>query len=172
MHSVDSLSLLLPSTPREGPGTPSLDPRTLQDMLDYRLYLVYRAYGDHFERMLNSEFGLNRRRWRFIATVHALEGATLSEIASHAETDRAQASRTIGTMVREGYFKRLSHPENARFAKIIFTDKGRDLHDRILARYRDLNISMVDSLTVDEVHLLDALLEKLRLSGMRAGISH
>ncbi len=148
---------------REAGAMPmSLDPRRLADMLDYRLYLTYRDCGQVTERLLRTEFGINRRRWRIIATVYELEGATLSEIAERAELDKAQASRTVGTMVREGFVKRLSNPDNARFAKIVFTEKGRSLYDAILARYRDINIGLVDSLTFEEAVQLDAILEKLR----------
>lgn len=140
-----------------------LEPERLSDMLDYRLYLVYRDCGYVTEHLLRTKFGINRRRWRIIAIVQELEGATLSEIAERAELDTAQASRTIGTMVREGYLKRLSHPDNARFAKVIFTDKGRDLYPSILAEYRETNISLLKSLSYDETVQLDTILEKLRV---------
>lgn len=156
----------------ESPRTPSLDPRNLKDMLDYRLYLVYREFGCHHERMLNNEFGINRRRWRLIATVHDLEGATLSDIAEHAELDKAQASRTVGTMVREGYLRRLSNPDNARYAKIVFTDKGRDLYDKIFTRYREMNLALIDALTVEEIHQLDKIINKLRAVATSFGKNH
>ena len=172
MHPSKPFDATLILESGEGSLPRSLDPRNLQDMLDYRLYLVYRECGYHLERMLNTEFGLNRRRWRLIATVHELEGGTLTEIAERAELDRAQTSRTVGTMVREGYFKRLSNPDNARFAKVVFTEKGRELYDKILARYREGNIALLDSLTVDEIHQLDRLLEKLREGVSQSGASH
>ncbi len=150
----------------------SLDPRRLSDMLDYRLYLTYRDCGHVTERLLRTEFGINRRRWRIIATVYELEGATLSEIAERAELDKAQASRTVGTMSREGYLKRLSNPDNARFSKIVFTEKGRDLYDAILARYREANISLVDCLTFEEAIQLDAILLKLRNGAGRLIAEH
>lgn len=155
-----------------GEFAPSADPQCLRDMLDYRLYLVYRECGYHTEKMLNDEFDLNRRRWRLLATVHELEGGTLSEIAERAELDRAQSSRTVGTMVREGYLKRLSNPDNARFAKIVFTDKGRDLYDKIISRYREANIALVESLTLDEIHQLDRLLDKLRTAASKLRQPH
>lgn len=163
---------LVTTQSEESRRTPSLDPRNLQDMLDYRLYLVYREFGCHHERMLNNEFGINRRRWRLIATVHDLEGATLSEIAELAELDRAQASRTVGTMVREGLLRRLSNPDNARFAKIVFTDKGRELYDKILKRYREMNLALIDDLTVEEIHQLDKLINKLRAAAASFGKNH
>lgn len=131
-------------------------------MLDYRLYLVYRDCGYITERLLRTEFGINRRRWRILATVYELEGATLSEIAEGAELDKAQASRSVGMMVREGYLKRMSKPGNARFAKVVFTEAARQLYEAILARYRDANLSLLASLNAEEIEQLDTLLDKLR----------
>ncbi len=137
-------------------------------MLDYRLYLTYRDCGYITEQLLQKEFGVNRRRWRILASVNEQEGATLNRLAERAELDKVQASRTVGTMVREGYLKRLSNPGNARFASIVFTDKGRALHDAILVRYRAANIALVDALSADEARELDRLLAKIRQGASRA----
>ncbi len=139
-----------------------LSAERLVDMLDYRLYLVYRDCGYWMTRLLQTKFGLTRRRWRILATVYELEGATLSEIAEGAELDRAQASRSVGTMVREGYLKRLSHPDNARYAKVIFTEKGRALYQDILCHYQGGNRRLLEALTEDEIETLDTVIDKLR----------
>jgi len=142
---------------------PLLAADCLNDMLDYRLYLLYRDSGWLMERMIQDKFGLNRRRWRIIAALHeSHEGATLSEIAERAELDRAQASRTVGTMCREGWLKRLSNPDNARYAKVIFTDKSRTLYDAILKEWRIANRQLLDALTPAEIDTLDSIFNKLR----------
>ncbi|MDE2455344.1 MAG: MarR family transcriptional regulator [Burkholderiales bacterium] len=144
------------------PPVTLMAPQRLSDMLDYRLYLVYRDCGYITERLLRTEFGINRRRWRILATVFELEGATLSEIAEGAEMDRAQASRSVGMMVREGFLKRMAKPGNARYAKVVFTAAARELYEAILARYREANVSLLASLSAEEVGQLDVLLGKLR----------
>ena len=73
------------------------------------------------------EFGVNRRRWRILATLSAAEGITVSNLSRRAELDIAQTSRAIGTLAREGYLKRLANPKNARFSQVILTEKGRNL---------------------------------------------
>ncbi len=139
-----------------------LSAERMSDMLDYRLYMANRDCGYFLERLLQSRFGITRWRWRIIATVHELEGATLSDIAARAELDKAQASRTVGTMVREGYLKRLSNPDNARYAKVIFTDKGRALYEEILSEYRGANGLLLEVLAQDEIEMFDKVIDKIR----------
>ncbi|MNN97359.1 hypothetical protein D3C81_2165080 [compost metagenome] len=67
-------------------------------------------------------------------------------------------------MMREGYLKRLSNPDNARYAKIILTDKGRQIYNSILDRYRSINQSLLQPFSDEEIITLDYLLSKLRNS--------
>jgi len=135
----------------------------LNHLLDYQLYLLYRDCSSIMERLMQTQFGITRRRWRIIAALHeSSEGATLNEIAQRADLSKDQASRTVGTMCREGYLKRLSNPDNARYAKIVFTDKSRTLYDAILKEYRAANRQLLQALTLAEIETLDTVIIKLR----------
>src|SRR5271156_2125770 len=103
-------------------------PASIEDMLDYQLYLLYRDCGNVIERLCQIEFGVSRRRWRILATLSAAEGITVSDLSKRADLDIAQTSRAIGTLAREGYLKRLANPRNARFSQIVLTEKGRNLY--------------------------------------------
>lgn len=137
-------------------------PTVLAEMLDYRLYLVYRDCGYVTEGICRREFGISRRRLRIIFTLIDAEGVTVSELAKRADLDIAQTSRTIGTMVREGFLRRRSNPQNARFAQIWLTEKGRELYRDILGRYRQANNRLLDVLNDEEVIQLDRMIDKLR----------
>lgn len=139
-------------------------PGTLEDIIDYRLYLVYRDCGYVTEKVCKREYGISRRRLRIIFSLVHCEGITVSELARRAELDMAQTSRTIGTMMREGFLRRLSNPQNARFAQVVLTDKGRQLYNDILERYRSINQSLLAPLDDQELLMLDYLLDKLRTS--------
>jgi len=136
---------------------------SLNEMLDYKLYLTYLDSSRVMERLIQTKFGINRRRWRVIAALHEVsEGATLSEIAQAANLDRSQASRTVGTMCREGWLKRLSNPDNARYAKVVFTEKSRKLYDAILTEWGAANHQLLAALTPAEIQALDTIIDKLR----------
>ena len=147
-----------------------LNPERLEDMMDYRLYLLYRDCGYLTERLCKEEFGINRRRWRIIATLIDSEGSTVSHLAEKAELDIAQTSRTIGTMMREGYLKRLSNPENARYAHVILTDKGRAIYQSMFERYKKANQAILSPLSEEEIEQLDTLIRKIR--GVAKDMNH
>src|SRR5580700_5322706 len=114
-------------------------PAGIEDMLDYQLYLLYRDCGYVIERLCQVEFGVSRRRWRILATLSGAEGITVSDLSMRAELDIAQTSRAIGTLAREGYLKRLANQNNARFAQVIMTEKGRTLYRSMFARFCEVN---------------------------------
>jgi DNA-binding MarR family transcriptional regulator len=141
-----------------------LRPASIEDMLDYQLYLIYRDCGYVTERMCKLEFGVNRRRWRIIATLSSAEGITVSELAERADLDIAQTSRTIGTLSREGYTKRLSNPGNARLAQVILTAKGRNLYNSMFSSYCRINKDLLRGLDEKQVEQLTSIIGALRVA--------
>jgi DNA-binding MarR family transcriptional regulator len=138
------------------------NPDVLQDMLDYRLYLVFRDCGQVTEKICRREFGVSRRRVRIIFTLMGAEGIAVGELARRAELDIAQTSRTVGTMMRERLLRRLSNPDNARFSQVVLTDRGRQLYHDIVGRYREINHRLLEVLSDSEVVQLDSIVDKLR----------
>jgi DNA-binding MarR family transcriptional regulator len=140
-------------------STPSLtQPASIEDLLDYQLYLLYRDCGYVFERLCQVEFGVSRRRWRILATLSAGEGITVSDLSRRAELDIAQTSRAIGTLAREGYLKRLANPKNARFSQVVLTEKGRNLYDSMFACFREVNKQLLRDMSEDQIqHLCTAI---------------
>lgn len=144
-------------------NNPSIfDSGRMGQTLDYQLYALYKDCAQVTERLCKQEFGINRRRWLIIATLTESEGTTVSHLAQKAELDIAQTSRAIGTLMREGYLRRLCNPENARYARVVLTDKGRELHSSLHERYKMANESLLNTLSSAEVQQLSSLIEKLR----------
>ena len=137
-------------------------PASIEDMLDYQLYLLYRDCGYVIERLCQVEFGVSRRRWRILATLSAAEGITVSDLSKRAELDIAQTSRAIGTLAREGYLKRLANRKNARFSQVILTEKGRNLYHSMFARFYQVNKQLLGGLSEDQVHYLCTAISILR----------
>src|SRR5271154_5266728 len=139
-----------------------MQPASIEDMLDYQLYLLYRDCGYVIERLCQVEFGVSRRRWRILATLSAAEGVTVSDLSKRAELDIAQTSRAIGTLAREGYLKRLANPKNARFSQINLTEKGRTLYRSLFARFRQANKQLLRDMSEDQVQHLRTAISILR----------
>jgi DNA-binding MarR family transcriptional regulator len=153
--------------PATKPTSPLVDPASIDDLLDYQLYLVYRDCGYVMERLCQDEFAVNRRRWRILATLSAAEGITVSDLAQRAELDIAQTSRAIGTLAREGYLKRLANQNNARFSQVMLTEKGRNLYRSMFARFCQVNKQLLGELSEDQVQCLGAIISTLRNTARR-----
>lgn len=137
-------------------------PESLDQMLDYRLYLVYRDCGVVTEKICNDIFGITRRRLRIIFLLMEYPNISVSELAALAELDLTQTSRTISSMMREGYLKRLSNPDNARYSILKLTDKSIDIYKDLLQQYQYVNNQLIDNFSDSELQQLDHLLKKLR----------
>jgi DNA-binding MarR family transcriptional regulator len=146
-------------------------PASIEDMLDYQLYLLYRDCGYMIERLCQVEFGVSRRRWRILATLSAEEGITVSELSKRAELDIAQTSRAIGTLAREGYLKRLANRKNARFSQVILTEKGRNLYQSMFARFCQVNKQLLRGLSEDQVQYLCTAISILRSTATQLNAS-
>src|SRR5271155_572584 len=144
------------------PTSPLTQPGSIEDMLDYQLYLLYRDCGYVIERLCQVEFGVSRRRWRILATLSAAEGITVSDLSKRAELDIAQTSRAIGTLAREGYLKRLANRKNARFAQVFLTEKGRTLYHSMFDRFCQVNKQLLRDLSEDQVQNLCTAISILR----------
>jgi DNA-binding MarR family transcriptional regulator len=134
----------------------------LTEMLDYQLYLAYRDCGYVTERICKREFRINRRRWRILATLAQGDGITVTDLAARADLDIAQTSRTIGSLAREGFLRRLARRENARLAEIVITDKGHTMCAALFARYREVNRQLLRGLTSAQAIQLAEMLATVR----------
>lgn len=144
-------------------------PSSLQDLLDYKVFLLYKNCG-LTEAVCRKEFGIGGRLWRILATVSDNEEMTISQISDHANLDLPQTSRAIGLLVRNGYIKRLSNPSNARFAKVILTEAGRDKHEKMFLRYCELNKLLLDALSPEMVEQLELIMSRLNESSKKLSL--
>jgi DNA-binding MarR family transcriptional regulator len=131
--------------------------RSLDQFLDFRLFIAYRDCCTITEGTCRKEFGVGGRLWRILATVGENDGATVNGIATSAQLDLAQTSRALGQLARKGYVKRLSNPENARFAEVRLTDSGTALYRAMFARYREMNLALLGALSEEMVGQLDQI---------------
>ena len=129
----------------------------LDQFLDFRLFIAYRDCCTVTEGICRKEFGVGGRLWRILATVGENNGATVNGIATNAQLDLAQTSRALGQLARKGYVKRLSNPENARFAEVRLTDTGEALYKAMFNRYREMNLALLGALSEEMVDQLDQI---------------
>jgi DNA-binding MarR family transcriptional regulator len=135
-----------------------VDPKAVRDLFDYRIFLTYQNCVGLTEEVCRKQFGIGGRKWRILSNIAEIEGATVGEISIRAELDLTQTSRAIGLLVREGFVKRLSNPENGRFSKVVLSSTGRDLYQAMFAKYREINNKILEVLNPEMLDQLDKIL--------------
>ena len=110
-------------------------------------------------KICNDIFGITRRRLRIIFLLMEYPNISVSELAALAELDLTQTSRTISSMMREGYLKRLSNPDNARYSILKLTEKSVEIYKDLLQQYQYVNNQLIDNFNDSELQQLDHLLK-------------
>lgn len=133
-------------------------PRSLDDLLNYRLLKLHALSGAPVIRLLEGRFGIARREWRLLGLL-AMRGAiSPSALAEEAQLDRPRVSRAIGALVTKGLVAREALPGDARQARVTLTDAGRRLHDEIFPQVAAINRAVLESLDDAAVQALDRAL--------------
>lgn len=142
---------------------PSLrQPKTLDDMVLYRLWQLNAGAGRLVMRMCEAEFGVTRREWRLLSYLARGDGVLPSELADDAGLDRARTSRAISSLVDKRLVHRQPRPGNRREIALTLTEAGRDLHDRLLPRVAAINGQLMSVLNASEAAALAGYLDRLR----------
>ena len=142
---------------------PSLrQPKTLDDMVLYRLWHLNARAGRLVMRMCEAEYGVTRREWRLLSYLARNDGVLPSELAEHADLDRARTSRAVSSLVDKHLVRRQPRPHNRREVVLTLTDAGRDLHDRLLPRVAAINGQLMSALSTAEAARLAEFLQRLQ----------
>jgi DNA-binding MarR family transcriptional regulator len=149
------------------------EPRSLDDLLNYRLLTLFALSGAPVIRLLEGRYGIARREWRLIGLLAARGSLSPSVLAVEAQLDRPRTSRAIGGLVAKGLLARVPLPGDARQARVGLTEAGRRLHDEVFPQVAEINRALlagVDDAAVRALdRLLDALTERARvLNGQTA----
>ena len=88
--------------------------RPLDDLLLYRLSRLLAVAGSMVIRLCEGRFGITRREWRLIAVLASRGELGSSQLAEHAQLDRARTSKTIGSLVEKRLVSRVARAGDRR----------------------------------------------------------
>lgn len=136
-------------------------PRSLEDLLNYRLARLHGASGAPVIRLLEGRYGIARREWAVLALLAARGALAPSALATQLQLDRPRTSRAIGTLVAKGLVSRAAQPGDARRAQVRLTAAGRALYESLFPQVAAHNarvVAVLDDATLDALdRALDAL---------------
>jgi DNA-binding MarR family transcriptional regulator len=161
LHSMDQI--------KHPPHLPDMSAsrRSLDDLLLYRLSRLLAVAGSLVIRLCEGRFGITRREWRLIATLACHGELNSSQLADHAQLDRARTSKAIGSLVDKGLASRAVPPGDRRQVRIALTPAGLVLYDELHPLVTRINADLVDALQADDLERLDRMLEHLQARATR-----
>jgi DNA-binding MarR family transcriptional regulator len=140
-------------------------PRTLDDLLLYRTSRLLSVAGSLVIRLCEGRFGITRREWRLIATLAGHGALGSSQLAEHAQLDRARTSRAVSSLVDKGLVSREQPAGDRRHVLLRLTARGTKLHAELYPLVCAINTELLGALDTAEAALLDDMLQRLHARG-------
>ena len=136
-------------------------PRTVDDLLNYRLSRLLAASGAMVVRLCEGRYGITRREWRLIALLAAHGAMSPSELAARAHLERARTSRHITELAERQLIRRLAVPGDRRRAEVELTEEGQRLYDELFPLSARFNDEVLSVLAPEELAAFESALAKL-----------
>jgi DNA-binding MarR family transcriptional regulator len=145
-------------------------PRPLDDLLLYRLSRLLAVAGSMVIKLCEGRFGITRREWRLLATLASQGELSSSQLAEHAQLDRARTSKAIGSMVAKGLVSR-EHPAGDRRQVLLrITARGQALYDELFPLASQINAELLAALDATAIEQLDESLRLLQVCAERMAV--
>lgn len=137
------------------------NPRTVDDLLNYRLNRLLAASGAMVIRLCEGRYGISRREWRLVAMLAVHGPLSPSALAEHCHLERSRVSRYITELVERQLLQRRPVPGDGRRAQVMLTPAGESLYQQLLPEAMHFNREVLSALSLEEMALFESLLAKL-----------
>jgi DNA-binding MarR family transcriptional regulator len=123
--------------------------------------LTYAIRAQIFEAFRDGADGLAPGSWRALLFFARNPGSTPSDVAAHAQRDKAQIARLIKDLVDAGYLKREPDPEDGRSHLLTLSARGRVIEERMSAHRKRLGLRLLAGFSCRERTQLSSLLRRM-----------
>ncbi|MDP9607654.1 DNA-binding transcriptional regulator, MarR family [Variovorax sp. YR750] len=134
-------------------------PRSLDDLLLYRMARAVRAGSGMATRLVEGGFGITRREWGMIATLAQEGEMTSSALAAQLHLDRVRTSRGLRSLVEKKLVHRRQNAEDRREVHVRLSASGQQLFGGLFPRIAGLNTELLEGIAPAD---MEAFLRCLR----------
>ncbi|MEO6320789.1 MAG: MarR family winged helix-turn-helix transcriptional regulator [Polaromonas sp.] len=134
----------------------------LENLLLYRLSRLVAVAGRMVTRLCEGSFAITRREWRLLITLASLGELSSSQLADHAQLDRARTSKTVSSLVAKALVSRMHRAGDRRQVMLRLTVRGRALYDELFPLVSAINAELGKALNEDEIICFDDMLMRLQ----------
>jgi DNA-binding MarR family transcriptional regulator len=144
--------------PREK-GHSALD---LDVYLPHHLTVIANRWARGSSRIYLKRFGVGVNEWRIMSMVAVEPGVTAHRAGLVTAVDKGVVSRTVKVLEARGLVRAPQDPSDSRKTALTLTEKGYELHDRIVAVALERQKRLLAGLSAEEVGMLTKLVLRLR----------
>ncbi|BEP60894.1 MarR family winged helix-turn-helix transcriptional regulator [Variovorax sp. V213] len=141
--------------------------RPLDDLLLYRLSRLVGVAGGMVIRLCEGRFGITRREWRLIAVLASRGELGSSQLAEHAQLDRARTSKAVGSLVEKQLVSRVARSGDRRQVLLGLTEAGQALYEELFPLVTSINAELLGALGKEDAARLDESLHRLQTRAER-----
>lgn len=162
----------MPPTRRPAPlstSTPDFNsPQSILDLLNLEMYEVIGISGSLVTRICESDYGITREAWQFMAMLVDLGPMSPSEVAQRTTVDRSQVSKTLAALVAKQLVQRQRVAGDARRVLMSVSPQGQALYEQIFPRVVQVHHALLQGFNPQERTRLAADLERIKRNALTA----
>lgn len=144
------------------------DPQSIFDLFNFVVFEFMSLSGSVVTRICESDMGITREEWQFVAMLVKLGEMSPSDLASRTTIDRSQTSKTLKTLIAKGLVDRQKIRGDKRRAIIGITQQGRALYEKFFPKVVQLHNEILQDLSDDQRDELAKIMSALHLRAKAA----
>jgi DNA-binding MarR family transcriptional regulator len=139
-----------------------IEPGRLRDFVAYRVNIVANAIFRSTTRYFLEELDLRTPEVWVMTTIGNFQPMSASEISENMSIDKAQVSRSMGSLIARGYVARVADPTDNRKKLLRLTETGLGVFQRIQKISQHRQDCLLSSFSPEERTQLYEFLERLK----------
>ncbi|WP_169569384.1 MarR family winged helix-turn-helix transcriptional regulator [Sneathiella limimaris] len=143
----------------------------LGSFFPYLVRIFYRSVSSSVSNIYATRFNLSVSEWRTMAVLGSHGILSASEIVEQSSMDKVNVSRAVKALQKRGFLKRDIDGDDKRKAVLRLTDNGREAYQILAPLLLDLESTLLEGLSEEEVATLLRLMEKVRENANKS-LSH
>jgi len=133
----------------------------LEQFIPYRLATLSHAISHSIANVYDKRFGLSIPEWRVVAILGRFPGLSAVEVAERTMMDKVAVSRAVSKLIKSGRIDREFADADRRRSILTLSDNGREVFQEIAPLALELEHSLLDGLSDDEVSTLKSMMDRL-----------
>lgn len=143
------------------------EPKSVIDLLTYRVLRLSNTFGLYAGRRYRDEFGVTMPEWRVMSIIAMCETTSAREISRILATDKAWVGLTVEALRKRGLVRTTADSKDRRRTLVTLSKQGAEIHDAILAIARRRQKRLLATLPPGAADTLVACLDRLQLEADR-----